>query len=152
MPRPQSDRHAALARRARAAELYVRGWTQQRIADHLNVTQQAVCRALKLIRREWRAARLRNYDQLVDEQLPRIDAIEAAAWDGWERSRAAGGAGNVRFLAVALNCVERRCKLIGADAPTKVNLGDLDRLIDEQLARLAGPTDGPRPTNLGARL
>jgi hypothetical protein len=121
------------------AKLYVRGLTQQRIADHLNVTQQTVCRDLKIIRREWRRVMAEEYATLAAEQLPRIDAIEAAAWDGWERSRRDGGAGDPRFLKAALSCVERRCKLIGADAPVRLRVDELDKLIDAELARLARP-------------
>jgi hypothetical protein len=46
--------------------------------------------------------------------------------------------GNPAFLAGVMSCIERRCKLLGLDAPVKQqNLNvNLSELTDEQLDRL----------------
>ncbi|MHC4984512.1 MAG: hypothetical protein ACYTF6_15275, partial [Planctomycetota bacterium] len=56
-----------------------------------------------------------------------------------------GQAGDPRFLAGVQWCIERRCKILGLDAPTKaqasllnINMGNL---TDEQLRRIADGED-----------
>ena len=47
-----------------------------------------------------------------------------------------GQAGDPRFLDGVLKCVERRCSILGLDAPKQFKL-DWDHLTEEQLERLA---------------
>ena len=85
-------------------------------------------------------------DRHRQRQLMRLDAQEAEAWRAWEKSKedaitkqgerttgqngAAGGrekslvkqagrVGNAEFLRVMLSIAERRCKLLGLDAPAR---------------------------------
>lgn len=50
--------------------------------------------------------------------------------------RREGQAGNPAFLTIVLTCVERRCAILGLDAPRRFLLA-WDELTDEQIDRLA---------------
>jgi hypothetical protein len=139
MPRQSGTSDAILERRAKVARLYCTGWPQHKIAARFNVCRQQITKDLAVIRESWRRAMVGEFDKLKAEQLAKIDAAEVEAWRGWRRSlRAAqksyakvvddagevrkesgkteeGQAGDPRFLEVVLKCVERRCRLVGAD-------------------------------------
>jgi predicted transcriptional regulator len=141
MPPQTGPQDAIRARRAEVARLYCRGLPQAQIGRALGVTQQQVSLDLKAIRAEWRRVMVAEFDRIRSEQLGKIDACEAAAWEGWERSLrdaertltrktqdAAGGetieasrtvagqAGDPRFLQVVDSCIDRRLRLIGGYA------------------------------------
>lgn len=66
------------------------------------------------------------------------DAVELPAAETKTTKRRAGQSGNPAYLAGVQWCIDRRCKLLGLDAPTKqqnYNV-DLSTLTDEQLDRL----------------
>lgn len=163
---------AAIASRRRdVAKFYLRGWAQQDIAAKLEVDRTTVYRDLCAIHAEWREHRIADMDQLKAAELERIASLEREAWEAWERSkmpvedrrvgrssgqqgsrdyveqRTLGGCGNPKFLAVAMQCVERRCRLLGLDAPQKIAPTDpsgdspwgvaAEGLTDEQLEALA---------------
>lgn len=134
--------------RATIAELYLRGWQQVRIAEHL--TEQSdgniqysldmVRRDLREVRAQWRKSALVNFDAAKQEQLAKLDMMEAQTWEQWLRScddyekhtkgigaqgpinkvETGGQTGDPRYMNVLLSIIERRCKLLGLDAPTKV--------------------------------
>jgi hypothetical protein len=130
-------------RRADVARLYLMGWTQAAIGVKWEVSQQQISEDIKAVRAEWMESRKASYDQWIAQELARIDVIEANAWEQWARScqdavtvktaQGTGGEtgwtkderivseqpGDPRFLTVALNCVERRSKLLGLDAPER---------------------------------
>ena len=54
--------------------------------------------------------------ELKRRQLSKLDLLEREAWDGWERSKQTGHAGDPRMLLMVLRCVERRCQILGLDA------------------------------------
>lgn len=182
MPVNRHHRDAVTARRARVAQLYCRGVHQDRIAQECGVTQQQISLDLKEIRRVWQRTMAEEFDRLKAEQLAKLDAVEAEAWRGWRRStrqavkntarlvRTPDGdrsetrrdqedqAGDPRFLQVALSTVERRCKLIGADAPTRLELTEeqlrscapheLDAIIEgRQVPRLVTGYASPSSPN-----
>ena len=73
--------------RVTIAELYLKGWSQARIGEYLEVDQSTVCRELKKIKQAWKAEATRDYDLHVDEQLRRLAMVESEYWEGWERSQ-----------------------------------------------------------------
>lgn len=132
-----------LREREEMARRYMRGESQYKIAAELGVTQQAVSHNIRKCREEW----LKNSQQFVAErtifELAKIDETERSAWEGWARScktatktvkeKTTGEkpgekerkefepqAGDPRFLDVVLRCVQQRCKILGLDAPTKI--------------------------------
>lgn len=66
------------------------------------------------------------------------DPVELPAAETKTTKRRQGQSGNPAYLAGVQWCIDRRCKLLGLDAPTKQqNLTvDLSTLTDEQLDRL----------------
>jgi hypothetical protein len=140
---PQPDKHRRLEivrRRQQVAELYVQGWSQMAIAEHLGISQATVCDDLKRIRNDWRQSAVRDFDQARDKELAKLDRIEREAWAAWERSQKPAqsaviqgeGAqqptrktlknqnGDPRFLELAMKCIAARRAILGLDAPQRL--------------------------------
>lgn len=153
MPRVDTE---TLARREEVARLYLQGKTQAEIGRQFGVTQGRISQDLKVIRAAWLASAIRDFDALKAQELAKIDEVERAAWHGWERSlenketsfdehgakgarsgsRSEGQSGNPAFLNTVLTCIERRCAILGIDAPKRFVI-KWDELTDEQIDRLA---------------
>jgi hypothetical protein len=105
---------------------------------------------------QWQKEANRNVKQRIASELRKLDRIERKASDEYERSKAdkvetelskkAGdpdgpakpirikkttNTGDARYLEIQVRCIERRCKILGVDAP------------DRQ--ELSGPNGGPIP-------
>ena len=131
------------------AELYLKGWYQKKIADHLGeirpytLTQQQISGDLKTIRRRWLESSIRDFDELKAQELAKIDHLEVTYWDEWDRSRedrerhetskTTGqiardsaktvrtiGLGDPRYLAGIQWCINKRCDILGLNAPQKL--------------------------------
>jgi hypothetical protein len=149
------------------AEMYLSGRTQADTGNVLNLTQQTVSNDLKTLQQRWLDSSLRDFDELRAEQLAKIDRLEAEYWAGWSRStrprtrkgkksKSSKGPmgdsdessvvveerdGNPSWLAGVDKCIERRCKLLGLDAPVKTDLSINQTFADFVLAA-AGDIDG----------
>ena len=135
------------------ADMYLQGWTQVRIAEHLSddedreytLSQQMISYDLKKLQEAWQASALVDIDAVKARELAKVDRLEREYWDAWGRSCAPavttrqegkaveGGVerivstsvarnGDPRFLQGVQWCIERRCKILGIDAPEKHNL------------------------------
>lgn len=155
MTKSQQDT-ALLQRRQEIAAAYLRGEYQTDIAERFGVSQQQISKDLAAIRAAWLASAVRDFDALKAQELAKIDAVEREYWLAWERSkkdketeyredsskgfksgkRREGQAGNPAFLAGVLTCIERRCAILGLDAPKRFVI-KWDDLTDEQIDRLA---------------
>lgn len=139
--------------RREIANLYLKGWLQSRIVDHINkdesrgytLTQQMISYDLCRLQAQWRESALIDIDEAKAKELAKIDRLEREYWDAWERSkenaetsvsesvndgrgghtkaqlRAVGQVGDPRFLKGVEWCIERRCKVLGVDAPEKTD-------------------------------
>jgi DNA-binding CsgD family transcriptional regulator len=164
MAAPTRTPDQILAHREQIAARYLRGEYQVEIAAALGISQQQVSYDLKAIRAAWLASAVRDFDALKAQELAKIDAVEREYWLAWERSkkdkeisvqeggevdpqtrkprikkvvmRKEGQAGNPAFLAGVLTCIERRCSILGLDAPKRFVIR-WDDLTDEQIDRLA---------------
>ncbi|GAP96084.1 hypothetical protein [Leptolyngbya sp. NIES-2104] len=121
------------------ARRYLMGETQSTIAESLKVSQQTISADMKLIRKRWRDSSIRDFDEAIAVELAKIDLVEAEFWEQWEKSKLpkqvkknekADGftkqttieetkCGNPAFLAGVLNCIDRRCRLLGLDSEIK---------------------------------
>ena len=130
----------AARRRQQVASLYLQGWPQTEIADHLKIAQSTVSSDLKRIQTDWRRSTIRDFDLLQTIELKKIDRIEREAWAAWDRSqkpsqqaRIKGNrseqdaerlvknqVGDPRFLEQVQKCVAARRALMGLDAPTRI--------------------------------
>jgi hypothetical protein len=134
---PTTHRQTTTAqRRETIASLYLRGQYQSAIARQVGVTQQQVSYDLKVLRTQWRASALRDFDAAKALELQRIDEAERAYWVGWERScqqrevtltkrvtgttprdeasiRRETPVGDPRFLDGVMRCIAQRCDILG---------------------------------------
>ncbi len=123
------------------------------------------------MQKRWQESSLANtdanrakLDAKKAEELAKIDALERTYWKAWRRSckdrevqtaekvtgdtarskaatRREGQSGNPAFLAGVERCIDRRCKLLGLDAPRKLEHKHTlaaEDLTDEQLLAIAG--------------
>jgi hypothetical protein len=169
---PASPSHAleVLQRRKKVAALYLQGRYQWEIGQAVGVDRGTISRDLKAIRDQWQGAALADWTQAKNRELDRVDLLERTYWESWERSmapaesstqeklngtggermkaaiRREGRDGNPAFLAGVQWCIERRCKLLGLDAPQRVSLNarDIDHEITALMANL-GLAGAPAP-------
>src|SRR4051812_36084473 len=87
MSRSQNRRVAAELRRRQVIDLYLQGWSQPAIAEHLKVGQTTVSLDLRIIQKQWRESAIRDFDQLRARELAKIDFLEREAWAAWQRSQ-----------------------------------------------------------------
>lgn len=153
------------------SRLYLQGWLQVAIVDYLaknrsyTVTQAIISRDLKTIQERWQASAIRSFDEAKANELAKIDNLELTYWSQWQASiepvvkrrtskkvdgqvteatqEVSLGTGDPRFLQGVQWCIDRRCKLLGLDAPIKQQSQniELNSLTDEQLKRLAAGED-----------
>lgn len=101
---------------------------------------------------EWKRERLETIDEYVTQELRKLDKMEQQAWEAWEVSKTGKqrtkektnrgrpikdgdpeyygydettvetSAGNPRFLDLLLNIQQRRAKMLGFDAPVKIEI------------------------------
>lgn len=138
--RPRSASQIARDRR-RISRLYLQGALQVDIADQLGLDQSTVSRDLKALHQEWLDSAAVDYNQAKANELAKIDNLELVAWEAYQSSiepiikrktakKVSGetteatqevslGYGDPRFLDKVSWCIDRRCKLLGLDAPTR---------------------------------
>lgn len=134
------------------SSLYCKGKYQSEIAEIIGVSQPQIAYDLQEIHKRWREASAHNINEAKQRELTRIDNLERAAWESFERSKetfvsttneteskgerdkdnkpiASKGRvskrteeryGDPRFLMVVKECIDKRCKILGLDAPLKV--------------------------------
>jgi predicted transcriptional regulator len=137
--------------RRNIASLYLKGVIQADIAEQLNISQSTVSKDLKVIQLEWSVARINDIDERKRMELAKIDNLELTYWDGWKRSqenaevettkmqgtrtgdddkpsklektkRVEGQVGDPRFLQGVAWCVDKRCELLGLNAPKNMDV------------------------------
>ncbi len=131
------------ADRTRILYLHLQGLTEAEIGQRLGVGQTQVAYDLKRVRGEWDARHEGERDRLIGEELSRIRLMEREGWQEWQASKqerethlsemtSGGSAGEARqraavkverkganpsYMAIVQWAVERRCRLLGLDAP-----------------------------------
>jgi hypothetical protein len=98
-------------RRREVARLYLARWTQREIARELGVSQTLVCFDIQAIREEYRTER----QEMIEREVASLEAVEREVCDRYDEDR------NPEWLDKRLKCMERRAKLLGLDAPKKVD-------------------------------
>jgi len=142
--------------------LYLKGHTQQEIADELKLSRQQIGFDLKTIQKRWRESTTINIDEAKERELSRIDELERTYWEAWEKScgqrtktskEATGGEngrsrasvqteemlGNPAYLSGVMSCIQERSKILGIYAPEKKDVTakfDFDDPRDELLSRM----------------
>jgi len=166
MPNPKTPNGRTPAQkdadRQQVAKLSLEGLSTYAIAAQMNVSQRTVWRDLEIIRKEWRDRSVEMIDEVKAKELAKLDKVEAEAWAAYWRSttdrekrvaemrpgpsggkftkiETEGQAGDPRFLKIILDCQERRAKILGTDAPTKVAATNPDGTEERPFAMVAIP-------------
>jgi hypothetical protein len=161
MAGPKREKHEVARgtqRRQLIAEMYLRGMTQPAIARELGISQPAVSKHLARVRSEWVASAARDYGERVAEELARLDALEATAWEAYRRSALPlkpGGPdrpGDSRFLDTVFRCREAKLKVLGALKGTAVNVQQTVTVAWDTLLQTAREERAANPDPIAARL
>lgn len=150
MRAPKRSRAQQLADREKVAQLYVQGVPQYQIAEKLALTKGQVEYDILQIEAAWKAAAVDTIETERHWQLRRLNNIEREMWTAWEKSKTKrrtkkqfrakvgeqGGAtpevsggetvdettpGDPRFIAVIMDCVKERSRLLGLYGATKID-------------------------------
>ena len=130
--------------RAEIARRYLAGTPQYIIAQAIGLSEQMVSYDLHVLAERWKQSALFDVDAAKARELAKLDNLEREYWAAWEASkhdkqiavqksgggerplqvkeamlRKEGQSGNPAFLAGVMSCIERRCRLLGLDAPLK---------------------------------
>lgn len=146
MPASRAQRAATAERRAKAVALRLAGLDFQTIADKLHYADRAAAHKDITRAMEANVAEMnRNADVLRQEELDRLMRLQLGVWP-------AATAGDPKAVQVALGIIDRRCKLLGLDAPVRhevVTLDAIDNAIQQLTAELgrdqAGEATGTPP-------
>lgn len=113
------------------------------------LTYKSIFMDIQQVLIDWKKERFKNIDDYMQLELKKLDKIEVELWEAWERSKgskrrtkikggsissgaASGGElaertlettdGDPRYLDLLLKVQERRAKLLGYNAPVKVDI------------------------------
>ena len=122
--------------RQEIARLRLREYTQAEIAATMGLSLSTVKRELSHLNQAWQAEARTDTNTAMAMELGRLDAITREAWRGWElslksqtattvgdgssKTRTTTTAGDPRYLNTLMSAIERRCKIMGIDAPAKL--------------------------------
>ncbi|TBO56766.1 hypothetical protein EYS09_26185 [Streptomyces kasugaensis] len=124
-------RDVARARELEIVRLRVRGFSFDEIADRLGYYDRSgVKRAWDRVMAAQLADQAQDRAAAAQEELARTDWIISSMAPRVED-------GDSRAAQVALNAIERRCKLLGLDSPLRVSM-DAEQLGSEILGLLTG--------------
>lgn len=125
--------------RSEIARFYLQGITQIEMAERLGINKNTVTADLKIIQARWRESALVDINEARQIEMARIDQLEREYWRAWENSlrdkitaytnnqRGNSGKkeqqfGDPRYLQGVQWCIEKRCKILGIDAPDKIEI------------------------------
>ena len=140
----------ATERQLEIAEMYLKGKRQSEIAQSLGTSQATISRNLQAVREAWLNSALVDFNEAMARELAKTDNLERVYWESWERSllpfrskstkvkpdgtehnrKVEQRVGNPQFLQGVQWCIEKRCKLLGLDAPERLKLSWEDSLPD----------------------
>lgn len=130
------------------ADRYLSGHTLHSIAEKLckdrsyTLSHVTIHRDLRTLRDRWLASSVRDFNHARAQELAKVDKLEQTYWTAWldstrpKESRTTGQEegrekkrratirteerdGDPRYLAGVMSCIDKRCKLLGLDAPNR---------------------------------
>jgi hypothetical protein len=122
----------------------------ERVGNGYSVTHNTVSKDIRALLKQWSAERIDDINQRKIIELEKLDKLEHTYWEAWEKSakdytkkstklagKEKGGKikpnyrevtetemqayGNPAYLSGIQWCVEKRCKILGIDAPSKTD-------------------------------
>ena len=153
---PKKGKLQRVADQQGIVRLYLKQKSHREIAQTLNVSVQYVGRQLKQIKDAWLESTLVDFNRRQNQELARIDALEAEYWTAWEGSKADESRealeyvdedsimrlsrkrletikknGTSSFLQGIQWCIEQRCKILGLHAPKEIMIDQHQRKTKE---------------------
>jgi hypothetical protein len=139
------------------ASLYLKGEYQSDIAAQLGISQGQVSKEIAVLHDDWRASALIDINEAKARELAKIDTLELEYWTAWKRSqedaeseitklqggstdapsklekqtRREGQSGNPAFLAGIQWCINKRCEILGVNAPIKTQQENTGKVVFE---------------------
>lgn len=121
--------------------------------ENYYISHKTVSKDINILLKQWRDERIHDITQQKLVELTKIDKLEQTYWDAWEKSienhkrKAEKLRGEIkgneskpsfretietdirefgepRYLQGIERCIDKRCKLLGLDAPVKMDLQD----------------------------
>lgn len=140
-----------LIRKARSlsdvSRMYFEGKLQSEIAEVIGVSQAAISKDLKTLKKAWQESALIDFDAAKQMQLARIDNLERETWATWNKSKedritetegtseslkhgtlttysktTQKHIGDQRFIDTLARLIEQRSKILGLYSDTTVNI------------------------------
>ena len=119
-------------RRKEVASLYLKGYTQQQIADKLEVSRQTINGDVQAVLAQWREETSHAMSERVAKQAMQLEDMRLRAWTAYtkavEENRDAQSEKRPRSekelnaIALLLRIQEREAKLYGLDAPNRTEV------------------------------
>lgn len=126
--------------RVEISKLFLQGKHPIEIARQKHMDFDTVLAHLEVCRERWANLSLMDMDAAIREEIAKINHLESEYWAAWQESKVTileSGKGKGRksismcgdstFLAGVLGCIDRRIKLMGLDAPIKIDITELIR-------------------------
>jgi hypothetical protein len=114
MANPKKTKKAVIQeRRAKVAALVLSGMTYREIKQEIGCSMGTISSDMKAMMEQWSNEQVQNLDDWREIELKRLDAALKAIWPQVE-------AGDLKANAAFVRLSERRSKLKGLDAPSKI--------------------------------
>lgn len=129
----RSDPLVKAEEQRRIVNLFLAGARPDEIARTMNLSVETVYRERRELLAQIAPLRDKAADELRETELQRLDRLQRAHWS-------AAIEGNVGASKIVLACIDRRAKMLGLDAPVKVDArvkSDLDAQIEQLVEELA---------------
>jgi hypothetical protein len=141
-------------RRIKVAHLMAAHFTYREMAEQLGVAPSTISEDVKVIRERWRERATAEYSSHLAEELAKLDLLEHELLPK-ALSGGPGGGMNLRAVDRVLAIRDRRARMLGLDAPSKVEatlkVELLVRAVEDTLVELGIDDSQVRPV-LGRRL
>ena len=119
-------------RRKEVANLYLKGYTQQQIADKLEVSRQTINGDVQAVLAQWRDETSHDMSERVAKQAMELADMRLRAWSAYQKAVGENRDGQsekrprsekeLNALALLLRIQERESKLYGLDAPSRTEV------------------------------
>lgn len=122
----------------RILAMWIAGESPSSIADSVGLSESTVQRVRKAALQEAVPARDAKAEELRELELQRLDELQAAHWAIATNPMLYAG-GTHKSAGIVLSCIDRRAKMLGLDAPVRVDArvqGQLDAEIEQLIEQL----------------
>jgi transposase len=137
MPHPQKGKELAITeRRAEAARLTHKGWSTRRIAEHLGCSHATIANDVNALLSELVEHQIKDAEKIRARELEKLALAESAVIEVLERSSEEDADMVLKATDRIARLQERRAKLLGLDAPERIDATVSEGPTPETAARL----------------